>query len=252
MRVGELFLSERGITRSDLIAIVAHTLSLTRERVLADPDRRLAEAEELMIRRLTQERRKGMPLAYITGEREFFSQVFFVDERVLIPRPETELLVERALALAAGREAWAIVDMGTGSGAIGLLLAQRLGRSVTCVDVSLPALRVARSNAERMGIGAQALFVCSDLFSGLRRGMRFGLVTANLPYVAAAEWDSLMLDVRAFEPRGALWGGEDGLDVYRRFLRQLARRKAYLQEEALFFRHSTPKPTVHEGGKCQS
>jgi release factor glutamine methyltransferase len=168
------------------------------------------------------QRKTGKPLAYIAGKREFFSEEFLVDERVLVPRPETELLVEQAIRLMAGKTSARVLDMGTGSGIIGTLLARHGAHAVTCVDLSHGALLVARKNAERLGVGHKIAHVCSDLFGAIGQGQRFDLVTANLPYVSRAEWEGLMRDVR-FEPYGALVGGVRGTELYERFIPAAAR-----------------------------
>lgn len=211
-----------------MINIVSHALALSKEKVLVDLDREVDEKRAIYIRSLVNDRARGKPLAYITNQKEFFSEPFFVDEHVLVPRPETEALVEEALEIIGGRPGTPrVIDMGTGSGAIGIMLSKRARCSVVLVDVSPAALGVAKKNAGMLGVRNGAGFVCSDLFGGIKEGGRFDMVLANLPYVSRAEWDALPVDVKAFEPRGALHGGEDGMEVYRRLVPMLPR---YLKE----------------------
>ncbi len=228
MRVREIFLSEKDLPRTDLIGIISHVLSLPAERILMEPERVLATSEQEKIGRSIGERRKGKPLAYLTHLREFFSEPFYVDERVLIPRPETELLVEEALKIMRSKGCPHVLDMGTGSGVIGILLAKNGAGSVLCADISPGALAVARKNARASGLQTGIEFVASNLFSAIRKGRTFDLVCANLPYVALHEWEGLMAEVKEFEPKQALVGGDAGTELYERFLEEIG---DYLSEE---------------------
>lgn len=221
MRIKEILLSEKDLPRVDVLAIVASTLGLTTEGVLAASERTLNPREAGTIGRLVGERRKGRPVAYLTNRREFFSETFYVDERVLIPRPETELLVEEAMEIVRRKRTSRVLDMGTGSGIIGILLAKAGAASVTCVDISPGALAVADKNARRLSVRERVSFCASDLFSALKEGTVFDLVCANLPYVAACEWDGLMVDVRGFEPKCALVAGAAGTESYERCISEM-------------------------------
>jgi release factor glutamine methyltransferase len=181
---------------------------------MAAPERVLDAAEAGRIERLIGERRHGRPLAYITKRREFFSETFYVDERVLIPRPETELLVEEAMKIIRQKGPLRVLDMGTGSGIIGILLAKAGAASVLCVDIAPGALAVAGRNARALGVRERLDFVAADLFSALKPKGSFDLICANLPYVAACEWEGLMEDVKGFEPQGALVAGAAGTESY--------------------------------------
>ena len=226
MRIREMLRQEKDVPRIELVAIIASALSTNTERVYMNLGMELPpEACERISESLAQ-RKTGKPLAYIAGRREFFSEEFFVDERVLVPRPETELLVEEALRTIVGKTSARALDMGTGSGIIGIVLARHGAHDVTCVDISHEALLVARKNAERLGVGERITHVCSDLFGAIRQGQRFDLITANLPYVSRPEWEGLMRDVR-FEPYVALVGGARGTEVYERFIPASA---CYLRE----------------------
>jgi release factor glutamine methyltransferase len=169
-------------------------------------------------RALVQRRLAGEPIQYITGEQEFYGLPFRVTEDVLIPRPETEHLVERALELAAGFERPRIVDVGTGSGAITIAMACRLPEArITAVDISAAALEVARENAERNCVAGRIDFRKSDLLAAVE-DEQFEMVASNPPYVASSDRDSLSVEVRDHEPALALFAGEDGLNVYRRLI----------------------------------
>jgi release factor glutamine methyltransferase len=170
-----------------------------------------AEAEQAFAA-LTERRRQGEPIAYILGKREFYGLDFRISRNVLIPRPETELLVELALARIAADAAVRVLDLGTGSGAIAVALAHERPRAhVTAVDVDYAVLAVARANASRHGVSVR--FFCGDWFGALT-GETFDLIVSNPPYVAVADAHLAMGDVR-FEPQRALVGGADGLDCIR-------------------------------------
>jgi release factor glutamine methyltransferase len=221
LRIKDIIEQQKGIERLDTVNIVGLALSMQKEEIFTNLEREVDEAEGLLVQELLAERGKGKPLAYIAKSKEFFSENFYVDERVLIPRPETEIIVEEALALfETGQEMNSLLDMGTGSGAIGLILAKKTQKHVVCADISLEALRVAKQNGESLGVSRLTHFICSDLFGGIK-GLKFDMILANLPYVAREEWDSLMTDVKDYEPRGALDGGTDGTIIYKRFIEGL-------------------------------
>lgn len=186
-------------------------------------DSEIDEEKLRVVRGYLDERLAGKPLAYITGVREFFSENFFVNEAVLIPRPETEVLVEEALDLIGDRKGLTVLDVGCGSGAIGIIVAKHTDNKVVSVDISEAALAVARRNAVSLGVHKKTRFVCGDLLGAFGDGTRFDMIVANPPYVAADEWDDLMVDVREYEPRAALDGGEGGLDIYRRLVGHVPR-----------------------------
>ena len=202
----ELLLGEAcQLPRSQLLARLAEPIDI-------------AEAgrfEGLLRRRLTRE-----PLAYILGRREFFGREFIVNSDVLIPRPETELLVHRALELLDSTRDPLVIDVGTGSGAIGLsILAENPRVRLLATDISRPALRVAQVNARRLAVEDRVDFLVCDLFSGIRRAVGWDLlILANLPYVPSDRAASLQAEVRDFEPRIALFSPGDGLQIVRRAL----------------------------------
>jgi release factor glutamine methyltransferase len=211
----------RGIEnpRLDAELIVAFALGIDRMRVILDSARPL-EGEELdRLRELVKRRRAHEPVAYLRGEREFYGLKFRVDKRVLIPRPDTEALVDVALARTANVSmSMRLCDLCTGSGCVAIAMArQRPTASVFATDISSDAIACARTNAERLG-AYNVAFACGDLFAPVA-GRKFDVVTANPPYIATREIETLQQDIRDFEPRVALDGGEDGLDVVRRIVR---------------------------------
>lgn len=220
MRVRDIFTEKRDIIAPlDLINIVSHTLTLSKEKILINLDREVETEEALQIDELIKERKTGKPLAYIMKSKEFFSETFHVDQRVLVPRPETEILVEEALKIIENKPGRVrVMDMGTGSGAIGIILAKKTLCEMLCVDISPDALSVAKRNAAHLGTKDNISFVCSNLFEGIKEDRRFDLILANLPYISVQEWDDLPEDVKNFEPRIALYGGEEGIEVYAGFM----------------------------------
>ncbi len=221
--------------RLDAEVLLAHCLGTDRAGLYArshiEPDAATLEKYLSLVVR----RGHGEPVAYLTGVREFMGLDFNVTPAVLIPRPETELLVETALGIientirgrfpvshiSTGIPQPVIVDVGTGSGAIAVSLASRLpGAKIYAVDISPEALAVARINAERHGVTDRMDLFCGDLLVPLPGKLTGGvdLITANLPYIPSGDMDGLMPDVARFEPHTALDGGEDGLQFYRRLI----------------------------------
>lgn len=205
--------------RLDAEILLAHVLGWSRARLLAESQSPVAEPlgrrfEELVARRLNLE-----PVAYLTGVREFYGREFLVDRRVLVPRPETELLVERALAWATTRPpALRVADIGTGSGAIAVTLALELPlASVLAVDLSQEALAVAQANAARHAVAARIRLLHGDLLAPLSAEQPLDMLVSNPPYTVL---DAIEEGVRRHEPRLALDGGSQGLDVYQRLLAQ--------------------------------
>jgi len=171
-------------------------------------------------RALVQRRLAGEPIQYITGQAEFYGLPFSVNRDVLIPRPETEHAVEKALELAARFRAPRVLDVGTGSGAIAVALATRLPEArITATDLSTAALAVARTNASRNGVAGRIRFLDGDLLVPVA-GEEFDIVISNPPYIAPTEQAALAVEVREFEPALALFAGEDGLGIYRRLIPQ--------------------------------
>ncbi len=199
--------------------LLAHLLDCPRVHVLAHLEDALAPEQAAAYRALVERRAAGEPLPYLTGRAPFFGREFAVTPATLIPRPETELLVELALDWLKLRPRARVVDVGTGSGCIAVTLACHAPEArVTATDIAADALAVARSNATRHG--ARVRFVRADLLAPVAWA---DLIVSNPPYVATGEWDALPPSVQR-EPRGALLAGEDGLDAIRRLLAQAVSR----------------------------
>ncbi|MEZ4257032.1 MAG: peptide chain release factor N(5)-glutamine methyltransferase [Polyangiales bacterium] len=205
--------------RLDAELLVSDTLGVDRVRLYMDLDRPLVPDELTAIRGRVARRRAREPVAYILGRRDFFGRTFHVAKGVLVPRPDSETLVERALALLEPDASTTVVDLCTGSGILGLtLLAERPHLHAILTDVDETALAVARQNAERLGVAARATFVHGDLFDAIPGEARFELIVTNPPYIASDVIDSLDEEVRLHEPRLALDGGADGLRFIHRIL----------------------------------
>jgi release factor glutamine methyltransferase len=219
LRLSTTYLGDHGSSsaRLDSELLCAQALGLRRIDLYLQFDRPLDEQELTSIRELIRRRGKGEPVAYITGTREFYGRPFRVTPDVLVPRPDTETLVQRAVAYLRDRPGaeLRVADLGTGSGCIAITLAAEVPATrVVATDVSPAALEVARANAIALGIDVE--FVECSWADGLEGA--FDLVVSNPPYVTTEELEGVDRDVRDFEPRGALLGGADGLDAYRSLL----------------------------------
>ena len=200
----------------DAQVLLAHALERDRSWLFAWPEHTPPPAQQAAFSTLVARRRDGEPIAYLTGRREFWSLDLAVSAHTLIPRPETELLVEQVLALDLPADAQ-VVDLGTGSGASALGLAtERPGWQVSATDASIDALAVARNNARRLNL-PQVRFHHGDWFGALPSGQRFAAIVSNPPYVGEHDAHLCRGDVR-FEPREALAAGPDGLDDIRRLI----------------------------------
>jgi release factor glutamine methyltransferase len=214
-----------GTGRLDAVFLLAHVGGVSRAEMIAHRERELEPGVAERFLRLVEQRQRGVPLPYVTGEAGFYGRMFGVDARVLVPRPETELAIEWAVRhlRAIGRENGSAADVGTGSGAIAVSLACELPElNVFASDVSQDALSVARRNAARNRVFQHVTFLRGDLAAPLLRYAPFDCVVANLPYVPSAECASAP-DPVSFEPLLARDGGPDGLDMYRRLLPDLPR-----------------------------
>jgi release factor glutamine methyltransferase len=208
-----------GAPPREALLLLGHVLGLSEAQVLARGEAEVPAAEEARFRSLLARRLAGEPTAYLLGEREFWRRPFHVDARVLIPRPETEHVVEEALAAPLPERPW-ILDVGTGSGILAVTLALEMpGARSVATDLSPGALAVAAKNARRLG--ARLLLVRTDLTAGLDLG-RFDLVVSNPPYIDLADAPSLSLEVRDFEPAEALFALGSGDSVLARLFAQCA------------------------------
>jgi release factor glutamine methyltransferase len=202
----------------DAELLMGHMMGKARTWLFTHRDANVCKEQLEALQKLSDRRLAGEPIQYITGETEFYGLPFRVTRDVLIPRPETEHLVERVIELAASFAAPRIVDVGTGSGAIAVALACQLPHAaITATDVSGSALAVAHSNAEHNNVARQIRFVEGDLLATFA-DEQFDIVVSNPPYVPEADRASLAVEVREYEPALALFAGEDGLEVYRRLI----------------------------------
>jgi release factor glutamine methyltransferase len=199
--------------RLDAELLISFALTLDRVRLYMDLDRPLAPEELARVRALVVRRRKREPIAYIVGQREFYRRSFEVTSAVLIPRPDTETLVERALELLPEGAPLRVLDLCTGSGALAVTLAaERPQLALTATDLSAAALDIARRNAERHGVTERIVFVEGDLFAPLPSDARFELIVANPPYIPVPDMAGLQPEIRLHEPALALESGPEGLD----------------------------------------
>jgi len=203
--VRSLLCRASGLSRSELIASAQDSV----------PPEAVEKFQALLTRRENHE-----PIAYILGEKDFWSLTFKLNKHVLIPRPETEGIVEQALKLLQGRKCAKILDVGTGSGAILISLLHELANAKGCgVDISKNALEMARHNAKRLGVAGRCEFGISDYLGDVRG--RYDIIVANPPYITDAAMSVLPKSVENFEPHLALSGGTDGLNAYREIIARL-------------------------------
>jgi len=203
--------------------LLMFTLGCDRAYLYAHPERELSEVERFRCEAALAERARGVPAQYITGHQEFWGMDLIVSPAVLIPRPETEHVVEVILALARSvtpSPALRIVDVGTGSGCVALALAKELPHAeIHATDISSAALEIARANAARHQLGGRIEFHRADLLAGFKP-QSFDFVVSNPPYVGTAEEDQVQLEVRRFEPRTAVFAGTTGLEAIERLVPQ--------------------------------
>ncbi len=220
-------LREHGVDspRLDAEVILAYFMGCKRIDLYMHPAKDISESVAVRYKKAIQRRAQRVPLQYITNHAEFMSLDFYVDERVLIPRPETELLVDavtkKSQILSKEREI-VIVDIGVGSGNIAITLATKISNArIFAVDISTDALIVAKINAERHHVLDKITFLCGDIFKplegyGIESKIHF--IVSNPPYVAIDEFENLQEEVRNYEPYGALVSGQDGLQMFKRII----------------------------------
>lgn len=217
----------------DAQVLLGHVLTVERAALYAHPDQQLSEEQEKQFYMLIERRSRGEPVAYLIGQKEFYGRDFLVDKRVLIPRPETELLVETALSvvqhtLKAGRLP-IVADIGTGSGAIPITLALEEPRLpyLYASDISAEALELASLNCQRHHVERRVHLLHGDLLEPLPGvPQAVDILIANLPYVGTEEMDVLATDVLTYEPHLALFSGPSGLDLLQRFLEQIQKQQS--------------------------
>lgn len=218
--------------RFDAQLLLAWTLKARREELAREPERLLSEREQIIFVKAVSLRILRRPLPYITGEAWFYGRAFKINRAVLIPRPETELLAEMALAACRDSQSPKMADLGTGSGCLAVTLAaERPDAEVWATDLSADALKEARKNVVRYGLSERVSLLHGDLLGPLPDGLRLDVVVSNPPYVTEAEIEDLEPEVRDYEPRLALSGlgdaaGQDGTALHRRIL---AEAPAYLK-----------------------
>jgi release factor glutamine methyltransferase len=221
---GTIQLQQAGIktpTR-DAELLLLHLTGLSRTDLLTQPERQLSPAEVKEYHELIGRRAQSEPVQYITGEREFYGLRFVVTPDVLIPRPETEHLVEEALERIPSNASFHIADVGTGSGAIAVAIAvARPSARITAIDFSSAALQIARQNASAHKVTERIEFVEANLLEGIATAS-CDMVVSNPPYIAIGERETLDVEVREFEPVTALFAGPTGMEIYDRLIPQAA------------------------------
>ncbi len=222
----------RSQTKSPELAadlLLGFALGCDRVKIVTHPEQFVDRDCRIRFENLVARHASGEPLNYLTGEREFYGLSFRVSPAVLIPRPETEILVEKAIELMKSRPAPSMfVDVGAGSGCIAVAIAHEVSSSAGwAVDISAAALEIARANAIRHGVADRIHFIQGDLLRCLLPEPRFDFVLSNPPYVPVEEYDNLPHDVRDYEPRLALAGGESGLEIYSRLIPEASSRLAF-------------------------
>jgi release factor glutamine methyltransferase len=223
---GATALRTAGITdaRREAGSLLTHTIGCNRSYIITHRDDQLTNEQVETFRKFVARRAGGEPLQYITGHQEFFNLDFEVTRDVLIPRPETELIVEIALAILKDIPEPFLADIGTGSGCIAISLLHELPRArALATDISPAALEVAKRNAQLYGLHDRLMLVHSDCFSDLDAQQTFSLIVSNPPYIAERDLETLQREVRKYEPPAALNGGGDGLSVIRRLLLEAPR-----------------------------
>lgn len=219
-------LKRAGIEAPELTADLLIGCVIERDRVfvLSHPEYQLDDGLCVRLDALSARRARGEPLQYLTGEREFYGRAFHVTPDVLIPRPETEFLVEAAVGLILKNRkrlssAIRFADVGTGSGCIAVSVLCEIQDAFCCaIDCSFRALKAAGENARRHGVDGRMALICGDLLTGVTPLECFDFILSNPPYIAKMDYSGLPVDVREFEPGIALFGGNDGFEIYRRLI----------------------------------
>ena len=214
-RIKELGVENPGLESSLLLSNV---LGLNRSEIYIHPEKEIDIKDVKRFKRILKRRTAREPLSYILGQTEFYSRRFVVSRDVLVPRPETELLVEEALKAVKGLSSPRIVDVGTGSGCIAITICgEKRDSNVFATDISIEALKVAQVNARINGVEKNIRLLCADFLACFKKGF-FDIVVSNPPYISDSDLALIDSDIRDFEPNKALSGGEDGLYCIRRII----------------------------------
>ena len=225
--------------RLDAEVLLAYARKCERIRLYTNYEDEVSGAERTLMRALVQRRAKSEPVAYLVGNREFFGLDFYVDQNVLVPRPDTETLVMELVDEAKKAASPFILDLCTGSGCIAISAASHCPHaSFLATDISGAALAIAEKNAESNGLSQKIQFLQSDYFGAISNDSAFDIIASNPPYIPDAEIESLEADVRQHEPRLALAGGADGLDYYRKIIQEA---DSYLKDEGVLLLEFSPE-----------
>jgi release factor glutamine methyltransferase len=215
---GEEFLRNHSVSSALLNAelLMAHTLKVNREHLYTRPEENLDPEKIETYNSLLKRRINFEPLQYITGCAEFYGRPFIVTRDVLIPRPETELIIDEVKKYSVGKEKLSILDIGTGSGNIAITIKKEIpSAQVFATDISFPAIRIAYLNSRMHNVGAGFFLLTSDLFSAIRPNIKFDIIVSNPPYVPGERIESLQTEIKLYEPVLALDGGKDGMEKIR-------------------------------------
>ncbi|MBP7898338.1 peptide chain release factor N(5)-glutamine methyltransferase [Candidatus Gracilibacteria bacterium] len=221
-------LPNRELGRLEVEVLLAHALGFTKEQLFCAYDQDASDASLDLFYAGLDRLKEGEPLSYVIGEKEFYDLSFKVGKGVLIPRPETEWLVEKIISLSTSHFSTgaSIADIGTGSGCIGVSLAKNLPTAkIVLVDISPDALDIARENVSRHAVGDRALVIQSDLLNTII-DQHFDIIVANLPYIGEKKFHFVAQDVDKYEPHIALYGGHDGLQLYKKMFQQIQDMKS--------------------------
>jgi len=226
VQFGRKFLAGKKSAHIEAEILLMHLLGFNREKLFIAKDFQLNKRDEAKFKQFLSLLKNDYPIAYITGEKEFYGEKFFVNENVLIPRPETELLVENIIFLidkiySETKRTVNIADIGTGSGCIGISAALKCPHAfIVASDISADVISVARKNCRKFKLENRMKFVKSHLLNKLI-DQKFDIIAANLPYIGTEKYNFIDYNVKQYEPHTALYGGRDGLDLYRNFFRQI-------------------------------
>ena len=223
------FLGKRDGALLESELLLAHVLGVEREYLISNAEEDVEMALVDLFYKYVEMIRRGAPIAYITNEKEFFGLNFFVDKRVLVPRPETEMIVEKVLEYFRSHDngrVFRILDVGTGSGAISVALAKNFDKQeLIALDISPEALEVARINVDQHGVEDKIQLVESDLLEAIDDEENFEVIVANLPYIGVDTNSFVEAKVSDHEPQSALFAGSDGLDLYKKMFQQISGKK---------------------------